>query len=234
MLSGGLLGSAAACARPGGAGTGALPAAPAPAPTPTPALRAPLTYAALGASDAVGVGVENPARDAWVAVLGRSLPQPARVVNLGIPGIRLREALEVEVPPALDARPDLVTVWLVVNDILGGVAPEQYRADLDRLLSQLRSGTEAYVAVGNVPDAPPGSHYLGLGASERRQLTESWNAVIAGSTQAHGAVLVDLFNRWPVPEHPHYIGPDGLHPTVAGYRSLAEVFLQVLREQRII
>src|SRR5438046_230776 len=74
--------------------------------TPSPALRPPLTYVALGASDAAGVGVEDPQRDGWVPVLSRQLPQPTRLINLGIPGVRLFEALEVELPPALEAKPD--------------------------------------------------------------------------------------------------------------------------------
>jgi lysophospholipase L1-like esterase len=199
-----------------------------------PALKAPLTYLALGASDAAGVGVDEPARDGWVPVLQRLLPQPARLVNLGIPGITLKEAVNVELPPALDAKPHLVTVWLVVNDILGGVTLEDYRADLDRLLGQLKANTTAYVAVGNVPNAPDHSGYLGLGDNQRRALTDAWNAAIAGVVGQHGYTLVDLYQRWPVAEHPEFIGPDGLHPTVDGYRSLAETFLAVLREQRIV
>jgi lysophospholipase L1-like esterase len=193
-----------------------------------------LTYVALGASDAAGVGVEDPQRDGWVPILGRRLPQPARVINLGIPGVRLQEALEVELPPALDAQPDLITVWLVVNDVLGGVPLGQYRAALGRLLGELRAGTRAAIAVGNVPDAPAQSAYLGVPPAVRPGLTAAWNDAIAGAVQEHGLLLVDLYRRWPVPDHPEYIGPDGLHPTATGYRTLAETFLQVLRERRIV
>ncbi|MDQ3699873.1 MAG: GDSL-type esterase/lipase family protein [Chloroflexota bacterium] len=207
---------------------------PAASPTPAPALKPPLTYVALGASDAAGVGVEDPTRDNWVAVLGRRLPQPTRVINLGIPGIRLQEAVEVELPPALDGKPDLVTVWLVVNDVLSGVPLDRYRASLERLLAELRAGTGAQVAVGNIPNAPEQSSYLGIPSAVRPALTASWNEAIAGAVQEHGAILVDLYGRWPVVEHPEYIGPDGLHPTVVGYRTLAETFLQVLRERRIV
>ncbi len=209
-------------------------APPAPSPTPAPLLKPPLTYVALGASDAAGVGVEDPSRDSWVAVLGRRLPQPTRVINLGIPGIRLHEAVEMELPPALDVRPDLVTVWLVVNDVLGGVPLDRYRASLGRLLGDLRSRTGAQVAVGNIPNAPEQSTYLGIPPAVRPGLTASWNEAIAGVAQEHGAILVDLYHRWPVVAHPEYVGPDGLHPTVVGYRTLAETFLQVLREQGIV
>ena len=205
-----------------------------PPPGAEPALKPPLTYVALGASDASGVGVEDPQRDGWVAVLSRRLPQPARLVNLGIPGVRLFEALEVELPPALEAKPHLITIWLVVNDILTSIPIERYRTDLERLLTSLRASTGAKVAIGNVPNAPDSLSYLGLPPAERRVVAETWNAAIAASAAAHGATLVDLFRRWPLREHPEYIGPDRLHPTIAGYRALAETFHTVLTEERII
>jgi len=197
-------------------------------------LKPPITYAAIGASDAAGVGIENPQRDGWVPVLFGRLPRPAKLVNLGIPGIKLHEAIDVELPPALETNAGLVTVWLVVNDVLGGVPLDQYQADLDRLLATLRAGTKAVVAVGNIPDAGDSSRYLGIPAVQRRALTLQWNEAIAATVQRHDALLVDLFARWPVAQHPDYIGPDALHPTVAGYRTLAETFLTVLREQRIV
>jgi lysophospholipase L1-like esterase len=204
------------------------------APAPGAALKPPITYAALGASDAAGVGVEDPQRDGWVQVLSRRLPQPTRLVNLGIPGVRLFEAIEVELPPALEAKPHLITIWLVVNDILAGVPLDRYRADMDRLLSELRRGTGARIAIGNVPQAPDNLPYLGIPAAERRAIAETWNAAIAAAAAAHGATLVDLYRRWPLREHPEYIGPDRLHPTAAGYRSLAETFHTALTEERIV
>src|SRR5262245_29899202 len=172
-------------------------------------LRPPLTYVAIGASDAVGVGVEDPDRDGWVSVLHRALPRPTRLVNLGIPGIRLAGALAVELPPAIEARPDLVTLWLAVNDLLGGVSLDDYRADLDRMLGRLRGETGAVVALGNVPDAPETRRYLGMEAGERRRVAAAWNETIAAAADRHGAVLVDLFGRWPSALHPEYIGLDG-------------------------
>jgi lysophospholipase L1-like esterase len=203
-------------------------------PTTSAALTPPITYAALGASDAAGVGVEDPQRDGWVQNLSRRLPQPTRLVNLGIPGVRLFEALEVELAPALEAKPHLITIWLVVNDILTGIPLDRYRADLGRLLGELRRGTGAKIAIGNVPSAPDSLPYLGLPPAERRVIAETWNAAIAAAAAAHGATLVDLNRRWPLREHPEYIGPDRLHPTAAGYRSLAETFHTVLTEERIV
>jgi lysophospholipase L1-like esterase len=197
-------------------------------------LKPPITYVAIGASDAAGVGVEDPQRDGWVPVLFGQLPKPAKLVNLGIPGIKLHEAIEVELPPALDANANLITVWLVVNDVLGGVTLDQYQADLDRLLGTFQRSTNAVVAVANIPDAGESTPYLGIPPAQRRAISAQWNDTIAATVQAHDALLVDLFARWPVAQHPEYIGPDGLHPTVAGYRALAATFLAVLHEQKIV
>src|SRR5438094_8455971 len=227
----------AACGRP----TRALlepaaPPTPAPAASPTPAtlLRPPVTYVAIGASDTAGVGVEDPEHEAWVNVLAQSLPPPVAVVNLGIAGATVLDAVEQELPQALQAlaaQPGLVTVWLVVNDLLAGVPLDTYRDGLDRLLGELRAKTEAQVALGNAPNPPPTIDYLqvpGVPAAQRRTVVEAWNAAIADLAGRHGAVLVDIFSRWLVGEHPEFIGPDHFHPSAAGYRALAEVFRQTL------
>src|SRR5947208_9135743 len=72
----------------------------------------PLVYVALGASDSVGVGAANPAQESWVAQFHRRLPPGTRLVNLGVSGFKLRQALDQTLPVALDAKPDLVTIWL--------------------------------------------------------------------------------------------------------------------------
>src|SRR5262245_42658771 len=98
------------------------------------ASRRPLTYVALGASDAVGVGATNPTTDGWGPRLGAGLGDGTRVVNLGVSGSTLNQALQEQVAPAMDARPDVVTVWLAVNDLNARVPLERYAADLDTLL----------------------------------------------------------------------------------------------------
>src|SRR6266496_5243432 len=114
----------------------------------------PVTYVAIGASDAVGVGARDPLTEGWVPRLGARLGSEARVINLGVSGSTLAQALDEQLGPAVDARPDVVTVWLAVNDFNAGVPLERYAADLDRLLGALRQ-TQARVLVGNVPDLAP-------------------------------------------------------------------------------
>src|SRR5215831_4700156 len=95
-----------------------------------------VTYVAIGASDAVGVGAANPETDGWVPRFGAQLGPRVRVVNLGVSGSTLSQALQEQLGPALDAQPDVVTVWLAVNDLNARVPLEQYAANLDTLLGQ--------------------------------------------------------------------------------------------------
>ncbi len=186
----------------------------------------PLTYVAIGASDAVGVGARDPETEGWVPRLGATFGPNVRVVNLGVSGSTLSQALAEQLAPAVDAQPDVVTVWLAVNDLNARVPLERYSADLDALLTQL-SATHARVLVGNVPDLGRLAVYRGVDPAPLQAEVDRWNQVIADTTTRHGAVLVDLFSRWQeVADHPEYVSADGFHPSSEGYQALADVFAQ--------
>ena len=189
----------------------------------------PLTYVAIGASDAVGVGASNPETEGWVPRFGAHLGSNVRLVNLGVSGSTLSQALQEQLGPALDAQPDVVTVWLAVNDLNAQVPLEQYAADLDTLLGQLET-THARVLVGNIPDLGALAAYRGIDPAPLQKQVDAWNAVIVSAVERHGATLVDLHARWQeITEHPEYISTDGFHPSTAGYQALADVFAEALQ-----
>lgn len=195
----------------------------------------PVVYAALGASDTVGVGADDPVRDGWAPRVYAALPKGTQFLNLGISGATLRDVLHGEVPPAADAQPRLVTLWGGVNDLRAGVDVATFHQQLDAMLGQLTQSaankhSQITVVVLNIPDLrslPAFTHvdHLALDAEVRR-----WNAAIAQSVQAHGAVLVDLYSRWPeLSSHPEYISGDGFHPSSAGYARIAALVLDALQ-----
>jgi lysophospholipase L1-like esterase len=192
------------------------------------AIPRPLTYVAVGASDAVGVGARDPERDGWVPRFGSRLGRDVRVVNLGVSGSTLAQALHEQLGPAVDAQPDVITVWLAVNDLNGGVALTRYAQDLETLLSGLQA-TRARVLVGNIPDLARLTAMAGRDPGPLQSTVDSWNQVIAAATARHGAVLVDLHGSWQeVAEHPEYLSQDGFHPSSEGYARLADVFGEAL------
>ena len=205
-----------------------------PSPLARPAAPRPLTYVALGASDSVGVGADRPEAESWVAVLHRRLPEGTRLVNVGVSGSLLRQALEQQLPVAIDSHPDVVTVWLAVNDLNARVPLDRYGAELDSMLGSLRHETSATILVANIPDLAPLPVYQQqrLEPEVVRAEVRRWNEVIAQVAGRHRAILVDLHaGGYELAGHPEYIARDGFHPSTEGYRRIADVFLNVLVDQ---
>ena len=195
----------------------------------------PLVYVAIGASDAVGIGAVDPARESWVAVLHQQMPADTRLVNLGISGSLLRDALTQQLPVALDAAPDVVTVWLAVNDFNARVPLEEYQECLNALLGSLATKTSARVLVANVPNLVAVPLYDAVPRDVLRAEVARWNATIAAAAERHGATLVDLYELGPeLARRPELVGSDGFHPSTEGHRRLAEVMWAAIETHRVL
>ena len=209
---------------------------PPPAPT-TP----PPVYVAVGASETTGAGSDQPLRDAWPRVLHRSaLPQGSVFVNMGIPGSTVAQALAEEMNPAIQAKPDLVTVWLNVNDMTRGVSPADFERQLDTLIRALRRDGDTRVLVANTPalerlPAYQTGRNLGLlpPAEVVDQLVDAYNAATARVVQRQGALLVDLhalsLAARAAGTDATLVSGDGFHPSTAGHAAVAGAFAEVLR-----
>jgi acyl-CoA thioesterase I len=215
--------AAAACSTPGAASTAPLAGGAAGiGATATPHV---FTYVALGASDAYGIGTDDPIDDNWPTVLAAQLGADTHLVNLGVPGTTLKQALAAQLPVAVDTHPDIITVWLAVNDLLAGVPLNTYSQQLDTAVAALRDHTGARVFVGNVPDLALLPRLSGVSPTELGAQIARWNQAIAGVCAAHGAHVVDLYTDWSeLAAHPEYVSADGFHPSTLGAKRLAEIF----------
>ena len=196
--------------------------------------KARLTYVAIGASDTFGIGADDPQSENWPTDLATKLGSGVHLVNLGIPGILLHQALSFELPVALDAHPDLITIWLAVNDITQDVPLASYSHDLDLLLNRLQAAApHARIVVANVPDLtllPFFSSYSEYDLQALKTQVLAYNTAIASIIKRHHVLLVDLYQQWQgLKDHPEYISQDGLHPSTLGYAQLAELFYQALQ-----
>jgi len=220
-------------------------------PKPTP-LTPPLVYVAVGASESVGVGATDTHRNAWTQVFFRTaLPRSAVFVNMAVPGSTVADALAAQVPEAVALSPDVVTVWLNVNDILHGVTPGLYEADLTKLVTALRRGGATKVLVANRPplDDLPAFRACLPGATAPRgvpcpvsgalagavpapatlnAVVDAYNAAIARVAAATGAVLVDLHAAGLTARRDgteaSLVSSDGFHPSDAGHALVAQTF----------
>lgn len=100
-------------------------------------------------SNGEGVGLAG----SWPAQLARRLGATV-VVNPSVTGWTSQQALDEELPELARARPQVATVQIGVNDLVQGVAPEAFRANLRRLLGEVErivGGPTRMLAV-TIPD----------------------------------------------------------------------------------
>ena len=209
----------------------------------------PLVYVAVGASESVGMGADRPSEQAWPVVLHRTaLPPGSVLVNLGVPGATVADALAAQLPPALARRPALATVWLNVNDIIGGVPAVTYERQLEALVEGLARGGETLVLVANTPafdllpvyrecraameaaGCPPSDAIPWPG--QVAAVVDDYNEAIERVTVRAGAVLVDLHDAGAAALRAGSAGSlvstDGFHPSTAGHQAVAGLFAQAL------
>jgi acyl-CoA thioesterase I len=196
-------------------------------------LTGPVTYVALGASDAVGVGTTNPMTQGYVPQLAQKLPKDSHLINLGVSGIHLHEALSEELPLALTTNPRLITIWLVANDFIANVPYTSYMQDLNTLLMSLRNGTHARIVMANLPDLTRLPLFSRLSKQQKAATLasiEHWNSSIASIARRYNVSVVDLMAQASLlTSHPEYISGDGFHPSAAGYAQLANLFWEAIQ-----
>jgi len=199
-------------------------------------LRQPIRYAAIGASDTVGVGSRSPAKDNWTARLHARLPAGTEYARFARSGILLSQAAEREVPEAIAFRPTLVTMWLSVNDLTHGVPLTRYQETLHEVLGRLTRETNAQVVLLNVPDLSA----LPRASAQRAQLSaigKAWNSALAATAaEFPGRVLVvDLSAASrELSSHAEWVSSDGFHPSNTGYQKLADVTEAALRKAGLL
>ena len=203
-------------------------------------------YVAVGASDAVGVGAHWPRRDAWPRLLHRHVfGRQTRFVNLGVSGATVASALSRQVPEVERLAPDVVTVWLVVNDVVAAVPVETYEAQFDELVGRLRRATSGRLLVGNCPYLDRLPVYLAwqaLGALPEPDavngLVDGFNAAIHRAVSRHDATLVDLRAAGVTARRagiePNLYARDGFHPSTAGHKALAAAFGAALADSEAV
>jgi lysophospholipase L1-like esterase len=158
----------------------------------------PIVYAALGASDVVGVGA-TPLTNGYVYLLRDSLEnetgKSVDLENLGIPGAQINQIKNIEVEILKrSTQPDLVTVSTGANDLVAGDTVRSFESGLGEVLSELRGiSPSAIIAISNLPDLTKLPRFQ---EKPDRDVTESrvraFNAAIARQAARYNAVLVDL------------------------------------------
>lgn len=190
-----------------------------------------LLYAALGASDAVGIGAEPLTRGYAYRIRDTLDRRMGRVelVNLGIPGAEIdRIADTARVVLRTGAEPGLVTVWTGANDIIAGRLVADFEPDLANLLARLRADTRAIVVIANIPDLTRLPRFIARPEpAVTVERVGAFNAAIARQAQRYRVPVADLFAQ-PV-ERALVSNADGFHPSNEGHARIAQLFLDAIQ-----
>jgi acyl-CoA thioesterase-1 len=188
-----------------------------------------LSLAVIGASDAFGIGTDQPETESWPAVLAHDLSSKAHLVDLGIPGATVEMAARDEAPIAAVAQPDVIAILLGINDLDNGVSLATFDLQLRALVRTLRSDTSATIYIASLPDLALLPYFAKDDPVALAVQVTDWNADIAAICASGGATLVDLFAAWSeLAQHPEYVSADGLHPSVVGAQRIAGAFFAAI------
>ncbi|WP_069884257.1 SGNH/GDSL hydrolase family protein [Streptomyces luteocolor] len=196
----------------------------------------------LESEDGLGFGYPLRVAGEWAF---RHPDRPVTWLNTGIGGHKVRDLEARWQPDVLDARPDVVSILVGVNDMGwhtlsqdGYVIPtEDFAAGYDRLLAPLaEAGTELILIE---PFLLPITATVEAGdAHIDAEVRKEWRADLDPKIQAvrdlarkYGALLLpadDMFAELSAQTGPEYWSADGVHPTPAGHAALAAAWLRLV------
>ena len=146
------------------------------------------------------------------------------VMNAGEPSERILDGLQ-RFPGVFDAaRPEVVLIMEGANG-LPQVGPDISTGVMRMMVQHAKAGGSR-VFVGSMVPQVAGRPRATTPVAELL----AYNTTLQLMSQQEGVVFVDLYNPM-LPDAATVIGADGLHPNEAGYRFIAQLFLEAIRRE---
>ena len=189
-----------------------------------------LRYVALGDSFTEGVGDPEPESpggirgwaDRVAEVLSREGSEDFAYANLAIRGRLIRKILDEQVEPALELKPDLITISAGGNDIIRPKTdPDLIAAQLDAGIAYLRrDGATVVVFTGTDVGFSPVFRSI-------RGKVAIYNENIRAIAARHDCIVADLWSLTEI-QNPRMWAPDRLHLNSYGHHEVARLVLAAL------
>jgi lysophospholipase L1-like esterase len=185
------------------------------------------SWIAIGDSFTEGVGDEGP-DGVCIGWADRAAMMLAEVnptfsyANLALRGKMVKEILDQQVPIAIEARPDLITICAGGNDIImPGSDPDAVAARLETGIAALvATGAEVVVFTAPDPKMQPVVRRV-------RAKAAIYNSDIHAIADRHGVKIVDLWSMDPLRDRQAW-SDDRLHFSSDGHRRISLRFAEVL------
>lgn len=180
----------------------------------------PLVYTALGDSLTAGVG-SSKIEQTFPYLIAQKLNKKYRTVtffDFGVPGAKTEAVATDQFQKLPNLYPEVVTVLVGINDVLGDRTTEQFTKDYQKLLDQLNTLKNSRVYILSIP-------YLGSSQITffPYNLLLDWrirqfNQVIKTLVKRYPFEYIDLYALSKADEHSlNFYSADGFHPSDAGY-----------------
>jgi lysophospholipase L1-like esterase len=186
-------------------------------------------FVAIGDSFTEGIGDPEPqspgGNRGWadrVAEVLSSQTQGFAYANLAVRGRLLQQIVDEQVEPALELRPDLITISAGGNDIIRpNTDPDDIADRLEAAVARLRSDA-ATVVLFNGPD-------IGMTPvlNRMRGKVAIYNENLRAVAKRHDAIVADM---WALTElrDPRMWAPDRLHFSPTGHHTVARMVLDAM------
>jgi acyl-CoA thioesterase-1 len=189
--------------------------------TSLPAAKPPQTMIFFGDSLTAGYGLADPAAESFPALIQEKITAARlewRVVNAGLSGETSSGGLR-RIDWTLRTPPDLLVLALGANDGLRGIAPALTRANLEQIISRVRTKNPQVKIVLAGMQMPPE-----MGPDYTREFNEMFPAL---AKLTHATLIPFLLEG--VGGSPELNQGDRIHPNAAGHTLIAETIWKILR-----
>ena len=201
------------------------------------AARPTLTYLVMGDSTAAGWGAESQSQTYPYQVAEQIAARGYRVhvVVVAHGGARLRDVLADQLPTLQALRPQVVTLSVGANDATHFTPKDEWKRELEILLSALGKSQARRILIADTPDlyqAPALPLPLAVAVNTRaRQQNQLLQAALRGSS----ARRVPLYARGKLiyRRDPNLYAADLFHPSSLGYRVWAQLFQSALTIEKV-
>lgn len=196
--------------------------------------KATTTYAALGDSLTAGVGADDYS-ESYPYLLAAKMSGKGVNINLknfSAPGYKTQDLIDVFLDSAIEAKPDIITLLIGVNDIHNYVGRNQFEKNYSYILDRLTKETQAKIYLINIP-------YIGSSSTILPPLdyyfeteTDSYNKVVKELADRYGLQYIDLNSPTKdlfKTDGSHYAA-DSFHPSAYGYKLWANIIYDRLNQ----
>jgi acyl-CoA thioesterase-1 len=178
----------------------------------------PMRIVVLG--DSLVAGFQLKMSDAFPAQLERALTargHRVEIINAGVSGDTTAGGL-ARLKWAVPERTDAVILELGANDALRGLSPAQAKANLDKIIVELKAGGSEVLLAGMLAPRNLGRDYA-----------QAFDAIYPDLASKHGLILYPFFLEGIALKQQFNLG-DGIHPNGSGTAEIARRILPAVEQ----